>query len=252
MALTSGELLCSPAGVIGLIGFELVILLVTLTGAGTGLRSFSIVATGTCTVGGFRKLFSSGSRNFDLPFSPASADCWLTLRLLALLLLLVVCCCSGGAIEHAIVVGVVVSVVVVVLVGGAGTVAVVVVVASVSVRMVGRTVAVSTSSVWTFRVGTFASFCGLACSCTDRFRMSAGSRYRCGWEMVHSVTGEVGELVGSFAVLPSWPIITVGAAAVGATTVLPISGTVLSNFSVNRFGTLLQFRSMFIRFGRFD
>lgn len=47
MALTSGELLCSPAGVIGLIGFELVILLVTLTGAGTGLRSFNIVATGT-------------------------------------------------------------------------------------------------------------------------------------------------------------------------------------------------------------
>lgn len=47
MALTSGELLCSPAGFIGLIGFELEILLVTFAGAGTGLRSFSMVATGT-------------------------------------------------------------------------------------------------------------------------------------------------------------------------------------------------------------
>lgn len=48
MALTSGELLCSPAGFIGLIGFELEILFVTFAGAGTGLRSFRMVATGTC------------------------------------------------------------------------------------------------------------------------------------------------------------------------------------------------------------
>lgn len=51
MALTSGELLCSPAGFIGLIGFELEILLVTFTGTGTGLRSLSMVATGTWKIG---------------------------------------------------------------------------------------------------------------------------------------------------------------------------------------------------------
>lgn len=51
MAFTSGELLDMPTGVIGLMRKRSFLLLQSFTGAaGTGLKSFNMVATGTCGI----------------------------------------------------------------------------------------------------------------------------------------------------------------------------------------------------------